>query len=53
MTKELSILSTLHDDSSVTVERKSRRVHSGREYIEKHMAVVEYNKYMGGVDRGD
>ena len=49
----VSLLSTLHDDSPVAVERRSRRAVGGREVVEKPEAIVEYNKYMGGVDRGD
>ena len=49
----VSVLSTIHDDTPVAVERRSRRAPGGRETVEKPRAVVEYNKYMGGVDRGD
>lgn len=49
----VSILSTIHDDNTVTVERRSRHVVGGRETVEKPEAITEYNKYMGGVDRGD
>ena len=49
----VSVLSTIHDDTPVPVERRSRRAPGGRETVEKPRAVVEYNKYMGGVDRGD
>ena len=49
----VSILTTVHDASPVSVERRSRHASGGREEVEKPQAVVEYNKYMGGVDRGD
>ena len=49
----VSVLSTIHDDTPVAVERRSSRAPGGRETVEKPRAVVEYNKYMGGVDRGD
>ena len=49
----VSILSTLHDDSPVAVERRTQRAQGGREVVEKPEAIVEYNKYMGGVDLGD
>ena len=49
----VSVLSTVHDDTPVAVERRSRRAPGGRETVEKPQAVVKYNKYMGGVDHGD
>ena len=49
----ISVLSTLHDDSLVTVERRSRQVQGGRQQVEKPEAIVEHNRYMGGLDRGD
>ena len=51
--RTVSILSTVHTDTPVQVERRSRHAPGGREEVEKPEAVVEYNKYMGGVDRGD
>ena len=49
----VSVLSTIHGDKTVEVERRSRRAVGGCEVVEKPEAVTEYNKYMGGVDRGD
>ena len=49
----VSILSTLHGDSPVEVERRSRHAAGGREVVEKPEAITEYNKFMGGVDKGD
>ena len=49
----VSVLSTIHGDKTVEVERRSRRAVWGREVVEKPETVTEYNKYMGGVDRGD
>ena len=48
----VSILSTLHSDSPVETERRSRSAPGGREVVEKPEAVVEYNMYMGGIDHG-
>ena len=49
----VSILSTLHDDSPVAVQQRTRSAQGGREVVEKPEAIIEYNKYMGGVDQGD
>ena len=39
----VSVLSTIHDDTPVPVERRSRRAPGGRETVEKPQAMVEYN----------
>ena len=49
----VTALTTIHDDSVVTVERRSRKAVGGRETVQKPKAIVEYNKYMGGVDLAD
>ena len=51
--RDVLLLSTLHDDSMVEVQRRSRFVTGGTEKIWKPKAVDEYNKYMGGVDQSD
>ena len=47
------LLSTLHDDSIVEVQRRSRLVTRGVEGIKKPKVVHEYNQHMGGVDQID
>ena len=49
----VSILTTMHSEKPVEVQRRSRSAPGGREVVEKPEAVVEYNRFMGGVDRGD
>ena len=49
----VSVLTTLHDDTPVQVERRSWHGPGGRETVDKPQAVTEYNKYMGGVDHGN
>ena len=49
----ITILSTVHSDSPIPTERRNRLASGGREVVEKPEAVVEYNKFMGGVDHGD
>jgi len=38
----VTVLTTIHDNSMVTVERYSRHVVGGQESIEKPLAVAEY-----------
>ena len=47
------MLTTIHNDDVVAVQRRSRFAPSGRKEVEKPLAISEYSKYMGGVDRGD
>ena len=47
------MLSTIHDDSMISKEHRSRQVSGGVETIQKPAVVEEYNQYMGGVDKSD
>ena len=49
----ITILSTMHSDSPIPTERRNRLASGGREVVEKPEAVLEYIKFMGGVDHGD
>ena len=49
----VTALTTIHDDTTVAVERRTRHVAGGREMVQKPAAIVQYNKYMGGVDQAD
>eukprot|EP00731_Ephydatia_muelleri_P013981 Em0007g1291a len=51
--RDVLLLSTLHDDSIVEVQRRSRLVTRGVEGIKKPKVVHEYNQHMGGVDQID
>ena len=51
--RTVSLLSTIHSDRPVQVQRRSCRAPGGCETVEKPEAITEYNKYMGGVDKGD
>ena len=51
--REVTVLTTIHQAGFVGVERRNRHAPGGRENVEKPIAIVEYNHYMGGVDRGD
>ena len=51
--RAVTALTTIHKDTEVTVERRSRHAAGGREMVQKPQAIMEYNKYMGGVDLAD
>ena len=44
----VAVISTIHDSSMVTVNRRSRHAQGGVEAICKSAMINEYNKYMGG-----
>ena len=49
----VTILTTIHDGSSISVQRRSKGAPDGHVTIQKPKAVIEYNKFMGGVDLAD
>ena len=51
--RAVTALTAIHEDAAVAVERRSRRAPGGRETVMKPQAMVEYNRYMGRVDRAD
>ncbi len=51
--REVTVATTLHDDTMVTKRRRTSAVPGGSEEISKPLAVEMYNKYMGGVDKLD
>ena len=46
--RDVSVLTTKHSDKMQPVSRKG-----GLEFVNKPMCVIEYNKYMGGVNLKD
>lgn len=51
--RDVALLTTVHDSSSVNVSRRSRSAPGGSEEVSKPHAIDQYNKYMGGVDKLD
>ena len=51
--RPVTMLSTIHDDSTVTKQRRTRAVQGGVEEIRKPVVVEQYNQHMCGVDHGD
>lgn len=51
--RPVAALLTINDSSMTTVTRRSQQVPSGIEIISKPVMIVEYNKFMGGVDIAD
>ena len=49
----VSMLSTIHDDTMISKERRNRQASGGVETIQKPLIIEEYNQYMGGVDKSD
>lgn len=49
----VTILSTIHDDSTIIKRRRTRLSSTGVEEVTKPKAIVDYNTYMGGVDKSD
>ena len=47
--KDVYMLTTIHDESTRDVDRRNRQ----RPRISKPVAICDYNKHMGGVDRSD
>ena len=47
------MISTIHNNSMVPIQRRSRFAEGGREVISKPQCIVEYNCHMGGVDLSD
>ena len=51
--RPVTMLTTVHDDSVVTKQRRTRAVPGGVEEIRKPVVIERYNEFMGGVDLTD
>ena len=49
----VAMLSTIHDDSTATVTRRSRSAAGGTETVSKPVMITAYTNFMGGVDVAD
>ena len=51
--RPVTMLTTVHDDSVVTKQRRTRAVPGGVEETRKPVVIERYNEFMGGVDLAD
>ena len=51
--RQVAMLSTIHDDSTVAIQRRRAGAHGGVEQIEKPLCIDDYNHFMNGIDRHD
>ena len=51
--RPVAMLTTIHDDSIVTKQRRSKAAQGGVEEVRKPLVIEQYNLFMGGVDNGD
>ncbi len=51
--REVSLLTNIHDNSTIVKRRRSKSGVGGHEETVKPTAIEEYNKYMSGVDKLD
>ena len=49
----VAALSTIDDDTMVEIQRKTSACRVGIETIHKPAIILNYNTYMGGVDKAD
>ena len=50
--RDVTMLSTFHDDTFIEKRRRTRLASDGVEVIQKPSVVEDYNHHMGGVDKG-
>ena len=51
--RPVTVISTIHDTSTMTIQRSSRHAQGGIQTVCKPTMINEYNKYIGGVDIAD
>ena len=51
--KLVSMLTNLHDNTTVIKTRRTKDTQSRQEQVTKPLCIDEYNRYMGGVDKSD
>ena len=51
--RDVSLLSTFHDDTFIEKRRRTRQAADGTEVVKKPNVVEAYNQSMGGVDKAD
>ena len=51
--RQVAMLSTIHNDTTIDKHRRMRTATDGTEVIQTPKAIDEYSSYMGGVDKAD
>ena len=51
--RPVAVLTTIHDNSMMTITRRTRSSEQGTQTIQKPTVIEKYNTYMGGVDKAD
>ena len=49
--RQVTMLSTVHDDEMMVKVRRTRQVEGGREEVRKRVMVEQYNCFMEGMDK--
>ena len=51
--RPITVLTTFHEADVVPRTRRTKHSSTGQEVVHKPVAIVDYNRFMGGVDKSD